>query len=99
MNRGLDDRVLGLYAGGMSVRDIARHLSELYGTEIGRDTVSRVTDAVLEDIAAWRSRPLAAIYPMEFPRFRGHLTAGPSGLAGRMPVDAEDPAVFVGVPS
>jgi putative transposase len=42
---GLDDRVLGLYAGGMSVRDIARHLSELYGTEIGRDTISRVTDA------------------------------------------------------
>jgi len=58
--------VLGLYAGGMSVRDIARHLSELYGTEIGRDTVSRVTDAVLEDIAAWRSRPLAAIYPIVY---------------------------------
>ena len=48
---GLDERVLGLYAGGMSVRDIARHLTELYGTEIGRDTISRVTDAVLEDIA------------------------------------------------
>src|SRR3954453_2716827 len=56
---GLDDRVLGLYAGGMSVRDISRHLSELYGTEIGRDTISRVTDAVLEDVAAWRTRPLA----------------------------------------
>src|SRR5215211_3638492 len=57
---GLDDRVLGLYAGGMSVRDIARHLSELYGTEIGRDTISRVTDAVLEDVAAWRTRPLSS---------------------------------------
>jgi putative transposase len=63
---GLDDRVLGLYAGGMSVRDIARHLSELYGTEIGRDTISRVTDAVLEDIASWRSRPLAAVYPIVY---------------------------------
>jgi putative transposase len=63
---GLDDRVLGLYAGGMSVRDIARHLSELYGTEIGRDTISRVTDAVLEDIAAWRTRPLAALYPIVY---------------------------------
>ena len=63
---GLDDRVLGLYAGGMSVRDIACHLSELYGTEIGRDTISRVTDAVLEDIAAWRTRPLAAIYPIVY---------------------------------
>ena len=63
---GLDERVLGLYAGGMSVRDIARHLSELYGTEIGRDTISRVTDAVLEDIVAWRSRPLAALYPIVY---------------------------------
>src|SRR4051794_2788286 len=63
---GLDDRVLGLYAGGMSVRDIARHLSELYGTEIGRDTISRVTDAVLEDVAAWRPRPLAALYPIVY---------------------------------
>jgi putative transposase len=63
---GLDDRVLGLYGGGMSVRDIARHLTELYGTEIGRDTISRVTDAVLEDIAAWRTRPLDAIYPIVY---------------------------------
>src|SRR5829696_5244453 len=63
---GLDDRVLGLYAGGMSVRDIARHLSELYGTEIGRDTISRVTDAVLEDAQAWRTRPLAAVYPIVY---------------------------------
>src|SRR3954466_7538043 len=63
---GLDERVLGLYAGGMSVRDIARHLTELYGTEIGRDTISRVTDAVLEDIAAWRNRPLAALYPIVY---------------------------------
>src|SRR4051794_30043661 len=63
---GLDDKVLGLYAGGMSVRDIARHLSELYGTEIGRDTISRITDAVLEDVEAWRTRPLAAIYPIVY---------------------------------
>ncbi len=55
---GLDDKILGLYAGGMSVRDISAHLSELYDTEIGRDTISRITDAVLEDIVAWRSRPL-----------------------------------------
>ena len=61
---GLDDKVLGLYAGGMTVRDISHHLSELYGTEIGRDTISRVTDAVLEDIAAWRTRPLDAVYPI-----------------------------------
>ena len=42
------------------------HLTELYGTEIGRDTISRVTDAVLEDVAAWRTRPLAALYPIVY---------------------------------
>ena len=63
---GLDDRVLDMYAGGMSVRDIASHLRRLYGVEIGRDTISRVTDAVLEDIAAWRSRPLEALYPIVY---------------------------------
>jgi putative transposase len=63
---GLDEKILSLYAGGMSVRDIAAHLSGLYGTEIGRDTISRVTDAVLEDIAAWRSRPLETLYPIVY---------------------------------
>src|SRR5918994_4892479 len=63
---GLDERVLDLYAGGMSVRDIASHLQRLYGVEIGRDTIGRVTDAVLEDIAAWRSRPLERVYPIVY---------------------------------
>jgi putative transposase len=63
---GLDDKVLALYAGGMSVRDIAAHLRELYDVEIGRDTISRVTDAVLEDVAAWRSRPLDRVYPIVY---------------------------------
>ena len=63
---GLDDKILGLYAGGMTVRDIAAHLSELYGVQIGRDTISRVTDAVLEDVAAWRTRPLDAVYPIVY---------------------------------
>jgi putative transposase len=63
---GLDDRILGLYAGGMSVRDIETHLSDLYGVEIRRDTISRVTDAVLEDVEAWRTRPLEAVYPIAY---------------------------------
>jgi putative transposase len=63
---GLDDRILGLYAGGMSVRDIEEHLGDLYGVEIKRDTISRVTDAVLEDVAAWRTRPLEAVYPIAY---------------------------------
>jgi putative transposase len=63
---GLDDRILGMYAGGMTVRDIEAHLQSLYGVQIGRDTISRVTDRVLEDIAAWQSRPLDAIYPIVY---------------------------------
>jgi putative transposase len=63
---GLDDKILALYAGGMTVRDISAHLSELYGTEIGRDTISTITDAVLEDVAAWRTRPLEAVYPIVY---------------------------------
>ena len=63
---GLDEKILGLYAGGMTVRDISSHLSELYGTEIGRDTVSRITDAVLEDVQAWRTRPLDPVYPIVY---------------------------------
>jgi len=63
---GLDEKILGLYAGGMTVRDISHHLSELYGTEIGRDTVSRITDAMLEDVQAWRNRPLEPVYPIVY---------------------------------
>jgi putative transposase len=61
---GLDDKILALYAGGMSVRDIEAHLTELYGVEIKRDTISRVTDAVLADVEAWRTRPLERVYPI-----------------------------------
>ena len=63
---GLDEKILGLYAGGMTVRDIAAHLSDLYGVEVGRDTISRVTEAVLEDVEAWRTRPLEAVYPIVY---------------------------------
>jgi putative transposase len=63
---GLDGKILDLYSGGMSVRDIAGHLQDLYGVEIARDTISRVTDAVLEDVQAWRTRPLDAVYPIVY---------------------------------
>jgi putative transposase len=63
---GLDDKILGLYAGGMTVRDICDHLAELYGVDIGRDQISTITDAVLEDVAAWRSRPLEDVYPIVY---------------------------------
>jgi putative transposase len=63
---GLDEKILALYAGGMTVRDISAHLAELYGIEIGRDTISTVTDAVLEDVEAWRTRPLDSVYPIVY---------------------------------
>jgi putative transposase len=63
---GLDERILGLYAGGMTVRDIEAHLRDLYGVQIGRDTISSVTDAVLEDVQAWRTRPLDGVYPIVY---------------------------------
>ena len=50
----------------MTVRDISAHISELYGTEIGRDTISRITDAVLADVEAWRTRPLDEVYPIVY---------------------------------
>lgn len=55
-----------MYAGGMSARDIASRLKDLYGVEVGRDTISRVTDSVPEDIAAWRARPLDPSYPIVY---------------------------------
>jgi putative transposase len=63
---GLDERVLDMYAGGMSTRDIASHLTSLYGVAVSADTISRVTDSVLEDIASWRSRPLDELYPIVY---------------------------------
>jgi putative transposase len=64
---GLDEKILDLYAGGMSVRDIESHLQRLYGTTaLGRDTISRVTDAVLADVQAWRTRPLERVYPIAY---------------------------------
>ena len=63
---GLDEKIIGLYAGGMSVRDIESHLQDLYGVQIGRDTISRVTDAILEDVQAWRTRPLERVYPIAY---------------------------------
>jgi len=63
---GLDDKILAMYAGGMTVRDIEAHFEQLYGVQIGRDTISRVTDAVLADIQAWRTRPLDEIYAIVY---------------------------------
>ena len=61
---GLDEKIIALYAGGMSVRDIRGHLEDLYGLEVSPDLISRVTDAVLDEVKEWRSRALDAVYPV-----------------------------------
>lgn len=63
---GFDDKVLSLYARGMSTREIQGHLHELYGTEVSPELISKVTDAVLEDVQQWRKRPLAAVWPIVY---------------------------------
>lgn len=63
---GFDDKVISLYARGLTVREIQGHLKELYGTEVSPDLISRVTDAVLEEVKEWQSRPLDDCYPIVF---------------------------------
>jgi len=63
---GFDDKIIALYARGMTTREIAEHVGELYGAEISPDLVSAVTDAVLEEVAAWQSRGLEATYAIVF---------------------------------
>jgi putative transposase len=59
---GLDDAVLSVYAKGMTTGDIANHLAHIYGTEVSRDLVSRVTDAVVEQTQQWQSGSLRLVY-------------------------------------
>lgn len=61
-----DDKIVSMYARGMSVREIRGHLEELYGIDVSPDLISAVTDAVLEEVAEWQNRPLDAVYPLVF---------------------------------
>jgi putative transposase len=63
---GFDDKIIALYARGLTVREIQRHLAEIYRVEVGHDLISRVTDAVLADVKAWQARPLEDVYPILF---------------------------------
>jgi putative transposase len=63
---GFDEQILALYSRGLSTRDIEAHLRELYGVSMGRDLISRVTNAVMEDVRAWQQRPLDDVYPILF---------------------------------
>jgi putative transposase len=61
---GFDDKVLALYARGLSTREIQAHLEELYGVEVSPTLISNVTDAILDEVRAWQVRPLASVYPI-----------------------------------
>ncbi len=55
---GFDEKIISMYARGMSVREIVGHLRDLYGVDVSPDLISTVADAVLEEVAAWQARPL-----------------------------------------
>lgn len=61
---GLDEKIISLYARGMTVREIQGHLEEMYGVEISPSLISTVTDAVLDEVRAWQNRPLDTVYPI-----------------------------------
>ena len=63
---GFDDRVISLYARGLTVREIQGHLAEIYGTEVSPDLISKITDTVLADAKAWQNRPLERVYPIVY---------------------------------
>ena len=63
---GFDDKIISMYARGMSTREITGHLRDLYGIDVSPDLISAVTDAVLDEIAAWQARPLEPVYPLVF---------------------------------
>jgi len=61
---GLEDMIISLYAGGMTIRDIRHHLESTLGTELSPEAISNVTDAVTEEVTTWQARPLEAFYPV-----------------------------------
>jgi putative transposase len=61
---GFDDKIISMYAGGMTYEEIRTHLNEIYGVSISKDFINRVTDAVLEDVRAWANRPLDGCFPV-----------------------------------
>jgi transposase-like protein len=64
--KGFNDRIVSLYARGMTVRDVQAHLEEIYGVDVSPDLISKVTDAVWDELQEWRNRPLDAMYPIVY---------------------------------
>lgn len=64
--KGFNDQIVALYAGGMTTRDIRRHLGRIYGVEVSPEMISRVTDGVVEELTEWQNRPLDQLYPIVY---------------------------------
>src|SRR5947207_2810712 len=63
---GFDDKIISMYARGMSTREITEHLEEIYGVEVSAALISNVTEAVMEEVKTWQGRPLDAVYPIVY---------------------------------
>jgi putative transposase len=63
---GLDEMIISLYAGGMTVRGIGHHLHRTLGVELSHETISKITDAILDEVKAWQTRPLDPVYPIVY---------------------------------
>jgi len=63
---GFDDKIISMYAYGMTTRDIQGHLKEMYGIDVSPSLISEVTDAIIEDVKAWQTRPLEELYPIMY---------------------------------
>ena len=63
---GLDEKIISLYAKGMSISDIKIQLEELYGAEVSESLISRVTDDVIDEVKSWQGRALESVYPIVF---------------------------------
>ena len=63
---GFDDKIISLYARGMTTREIQGHLEEIYGVEVSPGLISNVTEAVADEVKVWQNRPLEALYPIVY---------------------------------
>jgi transposase-like protein len=82
---GVDDLVISLVARGLTTGEVCAHLAEIYGADVSRDTVSRITDRVLEGMAEWQNRPLDRVYPVIFIDAI-HVKIRDGGAVGNRPI-------------
>lgn len=63
---GVDEMVVSLVAKGLTTGEVQAHMAEVYGADVSRDTISRISDRILEEMVDWQNRPLDRVYPVEF---------------------------------